>query len=187
MSMADIPDVHVAILLRDGFEQGNLTSVRDVLRDNEIKTTIISPATGPLRGWNDDDIGAEFDVDVLIQNAKAGKYEGLLIPGGIKSIDRLRNDEDVLEFIRPFFVEEKPVTAIGHAPWLLVDTGVIRGYSVTSSPSIQIDMRNGGAKWVERDMVESANLITIHGGDLESHARKFLEKLVKYQDAFQSA
>ncbi len=167
----------VAVLVADGFEQIELTSPREALEDAGATTEIISPADGKVKGWDDTDWGKKFKVDVPLKRARAGDYDALLLPGGVMNPDKLRLQPKAIEFIREFFDANKPVAAICHGPWTLIDAGVAEGRRMTSYPSIQIDLKNAGADWVDEQVVVDNGLVTSRRpADLPAFNRKMIEE-----------
>lgn len=176
----DLSNTRVAILVADGFEQIELTSPRSALDEAGAETVIVSPADGQVRGWNDGDWGDRFEVDVPLSEAKAEDFDSLLLPGGVINPDRLRLDTDALDFVRAFFVAGKPVAAICHGPWTLIDAGVVQGRRVTSYPSIRADLQNAGAIWEDSEVVVDQGLTTSRSpDDLEAFNAKVVEEVAE--------
>lgn len=167
----------VAILLTDGFEQVELTEPRKALQDAGAETHLIAP-NDKVRGWDSKDWGQTFPVDVILDDADAYSYDALLLPGGVMNPDKLRMEKKAVEFIRHFFEEHKPVAAICHAPILLIEADVLKGRTVTSYPSIQTDLRNAGAKWVDKEVVTDQGLVTSRNpDDIPAFNRKMIEEI----------
>src|SRR5262249_13488609 len=143
-----------------GFEQVELTEPKAALEKAGAHTDIVSPEAPKVRGWNSEDWGDGFTVDVPLERASASEYSALLLPGGVMNPDKLRRDERALNFVRAFFAAGKPVAAICHGPWTMIDAGVVRGRKMTSYPSIQMDLKNAGAHWVDQEVVVDAGLVT---------------------------
>src|SRR5438874_9379701 len=127
----------VAILVTDGFEQVEMTEPRKALQEAGAETDLISPKSGKVKGWQHTEWGDEFPVDVTLDQAKADDYDALVLPGGVMNPDKLRIDTRAVDFVRSFFEAGKPVAAICHGPWTLIDAGVVRGREMTSYPSIK--------------------------------------------------
>lgn len=167
----------VAILVADGFEQVEMTGPRRVLQDAGAETELISPAEGKVKGWEHTTWGQEFPVDVSLDQANAEDYDALLLPGGVMNPDKLRMIPKAVEFVKAFFNSNKPVAAICHGPWMLVEADVVRGRMVTSYPSIQTDLKNAGAKWVDQEVVVDNGMVTSRKpDDLPAFNRKMIEE-----------
>lgn len=165
MAQQPLQNKKVAILVANGFEQEELTRPRQALQEAGAKTQIISPAGNKVKGWDHTDWGEEFDVDVQLDQADPSQYDALLLPGGVMNPDKLRRDEQAQAFVRHFFAAGKPVAAICHAPWTLIDTGLAPGRRLTSYHSLQTDLKNAGAEWVDEEVVVDDNLITSRNPD----------------------
>jgi protease I len=150
----------IAILVEDGFEQVELTEPKQALEEAGAKTDIVSPSSGKVRGWNHTEWGDEFQVSVPLGKAKSKDYDALLLPGGVMNPDKLRRNAKALEFVKAFFDEGKPVAAICHGPWTLIDAGVAKDRKLTSYESIQTDLENAGAHWVDQEVVVDNGLVT---------------------------
>jgi protease I len=150
----------VAILVADGFEQVEMTEPRKALEKAGAETEIISLKKGKVKGWQHTDWGDEFDVNKTIDQANANDYDALLLPGGVMNPDKLRRNSGVQKFVRSFFDEGKPVAAICHGPWTLIDAGVARGRKMTSYESIQTDLKNAGVQWSDEPVVVDKGLVT---------------------------
>lgn len=150
----------IAILATDGFEQSELTRPRDAYRDAGAFVAVVSQTMGEIKGWNHKDWGETVPVDLTLDKARAEDFDALFLPGGVMNPDRLRMDSRAVSFVRDFFEAGKPVAAICHGPWLLVEADVVRGRTVTSWPSIKTDLKNAGANWVDEKAVEDGNLVT---------------------------
>jgi len=172
----------VAILVENGFEQIELTSPKQALEEAGAKTHIISPRRGTVKGWEHTQWGQEFPVDVTIDEANANDYDALLLPGGVMNPDKLRINKPAVQFVRTFFDQRKPVAAICHGPWVLVEAGVLNGRKVTSYPSIQTDVKNAGANWVDQEVVVDQGLVTSRSpDDLPAFNRKLVEEVSEGQ------
>lgn len=167
----------VAILAADGFEEVELTKPRAALDEAGAKTTVVSIKPGKIQGMNHADKGETVPVDQTLDEAKPDDFDALLIPGGLMNPDSLRSSEEALEFVRHFFREGKPVAAICHAPWVLIDAGVLRSRTVTSWPAIKTDVRNAGANWVDQEVVVDNGLVTSRKpDDIPAFNKKMLEE-----------
>jgi protease I len=172
----------IAILVEDGFEQIELTSPKQALEEAGAKTFIISPKRDKVQGWEHTKWGQEFPVDVGIEQAKANDYDALLLPGGVMNPDKLRTNKKAVQFVQSFFDQHKPVAAICHGPWLLVEADVVKGRKVTSYPSIQTDLKNAGANWVDQEVVVDQGLVTSRKpDDLPAFNRKLVEEIAEGQ------
>ncbi|MBA2655714.1 MAG: type 1 glutamine amidotransferase [Tatlockia sp.] len=150
----------VAILVANGFEQIELTEPRRILDEAGAKTEIVSPETNRVKGWKSKVWGDEFLVDVSLDEAQASHYDALLLPGGVMNPDSLRLENKALEFIRDFSKQDKPIAAICHGPWLLINAELAKGVKLTSWPSIKQDLINAGAKWVDQEAVIDGKILT---------------------------
>jgi protease I len=150
----------VLILATDGFEQSELIDPKQALEDAGIDTTVASPEAGEIKGWNHTDWGKSVKVDATLDSVSADDFDALLLPGGQINPDKLRMEEKAVSLVREFAQSGKPVAAICHGPWLLVEADVVRGRTVTSWPSIRTDLRNAGADVVDQEVVVDGNFIT---------------------------
>jgi len=170
----------VAILITDGFEQVEMTEPRKALQDEGAETVIVSPKDGKVKGWQHTDWGDEFPVDRPLSAARADDFDALLLPGGVMNPDHLRQDAQAVEFVRDFFEAHKPVAAICHGPWMLAEAGVVEGRKVTSFPSIQTDLKNAGANWVDQEVVTDHGLVTSRNpDDIPAFNRKMVEEFAE--------
>jgi protease I len=157
------PDLHgkrVAILVADGFEQSELDGPRAALKKAGAETAIVSPNSRSVYGVKHARPVGTQTVDVPLGRARPADYDALLLPGGVVNPDLLRRDRRAVKFARAFFTAHKPVAAICHGPQLLIDAQVVRSRRMTSFPSVKTDLKNAGAKWVNRKVVEDGNLVT---------------------------
>lgn len=167
----------VAILVTDGFEQVELTKPREALDQAGAETKIVSLKSGKIQGMNHADKGDKFDVDQTLDEARPEQFEALMIPGGLMNPDALRSNDDALEFTRHFFREGKPVAAICHGPWVLIDAGVVRGRMLTSWPAIKTDVKNAGGKWINEEVVVDNGLVTSRTpDDIPAFNKKMIEE-----------
>src|SRR5688500_271910 len=168
----------VAVLATDGVEQVELTEPVKALREAGAEVHLVSLRPGSIQGFNHLDKGDTFPVDRTVAQARADDYAALVIPGGVVNPDELRTSREVLTFVRDFFEADKPVAAICHAPWVLVEAGVVRGRTVTSWPSLKTDLTNAGATWVDEQVQEDGNLLTSRKpDDLPAFCSKLVEKM----------
>ena len=150
----------VAILATDGVEQSELLEPRKALLDAGATVDVIAPKGGTIQGMNHDDKGDAIPVDRELADVSPADYDALVLPGGVANPDRLRMERRAVNFVRDFFERDKPVAAICHAPWLLVEAGVLEGRTVTSWPSLRTDIENAGATWVDKAVQSDQKLIT---------------------------
>ena len=167
----------VAILAADGFEEVELTKPRKALAEAGATTKVVSLKPGKIQGMNHADKGETVAVDQTLDGAKPEDFDALMIPGGLMNPDILRSSEEALEFVRHFFREGKPVAAICHAPWVLIDAGVVRGRTLTSWPAIKTDVRNAGGTWVDEEVVVDNGLVTSRKpDDIPAFNEKMIEE-----------
>jgi len=170
----------VAILVTDGFEQVEMTEPRRALDEAGADTVLVSPKDGRVKGWQHTEWGDEFAVDRPLASARADDFDALLLPGGVMNPDHLRQDTQAVSFVRDFFEAKKPVAAICHGPWLLVEAGVVEGRKVTSWPSIRTDLKNAGAEWVDQEVVTDQGLVTSRKpDDIPAFNRKMVEEFAE--------
>jgi protease I len=150
----------VAIVVADGFEQVELTEPRKALDEAGARTQIVSPAGEQVQGWKHFDKADHFRVDVPLESADAKDFDALLLPGGVANPDQLRTNPKAVNFVRAFFSSGKPVAAICHGPWTLIEAGVVQGRRITSWPSLKTDLMNAGAKWTDEEVVVDDGLVS---------------------------
>lgn len=167
----------VAVLATDGFEQVELTEPVKALRDAGATVHVVAPKSGQIQGWNHHDRGDKVDVDVTLDQADAGRYDALMLPGGVMNPDSLRLEPKAIEFVKSFVTSDRPIAAICHGPWTLIDAGGVRGKRMTSWPSLQTDLRNAGATWVDEQVVTDHGLVTSRKpDDIPAFCRKMIEE-----------
>jgi protease I len=167
----------VAFVVTDGFEQVELTGPKEALEKEGALCEIVAPKD-KVKGWKHVEWGDEMEVDQTLATAKADAYDALVLPGGVMSPDKLRVMPEVLAFVRGFFDAGKPVGAICHGPWTLIDAGVIEGRNVTSWPTLKTDLVNAGARWVDEEVVVDEGLVTSRKpGDIPAFAKKLVEEI----------
>ncbi len=172
----------VAILVADGFEQVEMTEPRQALEDAGAQTLLVSPREDKVKGWQHDHWGDEFPVDVNLERANPRDFDALLLPGGVMNPDHLRMNEKAVGFVESFFDQAKPVAAICHGPWMLVESGAVQGRTVTSWPSLKTDIRNAGGTWVDREVVTDNGLVTSRKpADIPAFNRKMIEEFAEGQ------
>ena len=150
----------IAILATDGFEQSELLEPMQALKDAGHDTTIVSIKSGKIKGWKDGNWGKDVNVNLIAGEAKAKDFDALVIPGGVINPDKLRMDKGALKLIKDFNKAQKPIAAICHGPWPLIDAGVVEGKKMTSYKSLSTDLKNAGASWSDKQVVVDGNLIT---------------------------
>ena len=158
--MAKLVGKRIAILATDGVEQIELTEPRAALEAAGAEVDLLSIRRGEIQGMNHIDKGDRFPVEELVADADVSDYDGLLLPGGVVNPDELRTDENAVRFVRQFFESEKPVAAICHGPWTLVEADVVRGRTLTSWPSLKTDIENAGGRWVDSEVHVDRGLVT---------------------------
>lgn len=170
----------VAILVAHGFEQVELTEPKQALEQAGAQTHIVSPEQGQVKGWQHTEWGDQFPVDVPLNQANADDYDALLLPGGVMNPDHLRRNQQALKFVRSFFEAGKPVASICHGPWTLIDAGLVKGRKMTSYESIQSDLKNAGAQWVDQEVVVDQGLVTSRKpDDIPAFNRKMIEEIAE--------
>ncbi len=155
----------VAILATDGFEEIEFTEPRKALEDAGATTHLIAPHDGTIKAWDQDDWGKEYEVDVTLDEAVAEDYDDIMLPGGVMNPDKLRVNDKAVEFVTSFLHSGKPIAAICHAPWTLIETGELDGKTLTSYHSIKTDLINAGADWVDKEVVVDQGLVTSRNPD----------------------
>jgi protease I len=171
--------IRIAILATDGFEQVELTQPMAALREAGADVRLIAPRGGTIRGWNHKQWGDEVKVDLTIDQADPDAFHALVLPGGVMSPDKLRMDERVVEFVRAVALEERPIAAICHGPWILIEIAddALRGVRMTSYRSLRTDLLNAGADWIDEPVVVDGNLITSRSPqDLQLFNRAMIEE-----------
>lgn len=168
----------VAILATDGFEQVELTEPRKALDQAGATTQVISPKAGEIKGWNLKDWGEKVRVDKTLDQANAKDYDALVLPGGVINPDQLRTEPKAVAFVKEFAESGKPVAAICHGPWTLIEAGVVKGRKLTSWPSLKTDLKNAGANWVDEQVVLDGNFITSRKpDDIPAFSKKIIEEI----------
>jgi deglycase len=160
MGTDHLSGLKVAILATDGFEQSELTEPRKALNEAGADTQIVSLKAGKIRGWDHKDWGQEVNVDKELKSVDARDYDALVLPGGVMNPDSLRMEPKAVAFVKSFFDAGKPVAAICHGPWTVVESGAAKGHKMTSWPSLKTDIRNAGGEWVDQEVVVDQNLVT---------------------------
>jgi protease I len=178
--MPQLDGKRIAILATDGFEQSELLEPKRALEEAGAKVEVISPKQGHIRGWKMKDWGDTVPVDRPLSAARVEDFDGLVVPGGQINPDLLRADPKAVQFVRDFFASGKPVGAICHGPWLLIEAGVIEGCRATSYHSIKTDMKNAGANWVDEPVVVDKGLVTSRKpDDIPAFSEKLIEEFAE--------
>jgi protease I len=168
----------IAILATDGFEQSELLEPLDRLKQEGAEVEIVSLKPGEIRGWNKTNWGDAIPVDKTVEDIDGTEYDGLVLPGGVINPDRLRMNVRAVALVRKMFNDRKPIAAICHGPWMLIEADVVKGRAVTSYPSLRTDLRNAGAEWLDEEVVVDQGLVTSRNpGDLPAFCDKVVEEL----------
>lgn len=175
-----LDNIRVAILVDNGYEQVELTQPLEALKNAGANAEIVSPQDEKVKAWDKKDWGEERKVDKKLNEANPGDYDALVLPGGVMNPDHLRKNKTAVEFVQHFFKEDKPVAAICHGPWTIIETGEAKGRKMTSYESIQTDLKNAGANWVDQEVVVDGNLTTSRKpDDLKAFCQKMVEEFSK--------
>jgi protease I len=178
--MNELKGKKIAILVENGFEEEELTKPREALDRAGAQTKIVSPAGDQVKAWRHTDWGETFPVDLPLDQANPHDFDALLLPGGVMNPDKLRAKSEAVEFVRTFFDDGKPVAAICHGPWTLIEAGVVEGRKVTSYRSIKSDLQNAGANWVDEEVVVDNGLVTSRQpSDIPAFNRKMIEEFAE--------
>jgi protease I len=187
MANKSLEGKRVAIIAADMVERVELIDPRKALDDAGAETELISLEPGEIRTFNHFDPAGSEKVDKAVEEVDASDYDALMIPGGVGNPDQLRGDENMVSFVRDFFEQGKPVAAICHGPWVLIDAGVVRGRTMTSWPTVGTDLRNAGADWVDREVVVDSGLVTSRKpDDIPAFNKKMVEEFVEGKHAEQA-
>jgi len=174
----NISGKRVAILATDGFEQSELLEPKRLLEEAGAVTTVVSPHDGNIRGWKDKEWADYVPVDQTLDDSSAEDFDALMLPGGLMNPDRLRMDDRAIAFVRAFAESGKPIGAICHGPWTLVEANAINGRRMTSWPAIKSDLINAGADWVDAEVVTDQGLVTSRKPeDIPAFAKKLIEEI----------
>jgi protease I len=177
MAKKDLTGKRIAILVDEGFEQVELIKPRKALDRLGAQTQVVSPQEKEVRGWNVKRWGKFAAVDVPLDSADPSSFDALLLPGGVMNPDKLRINPKAVEFVKHFVDTGKPIAAICHGPWMLIDAGGIQGRTVTSWPSLQTDIRNAGGTWVDQEVVTDRGIVTSRKpDDIRAFNKKMIEE-----------
>lgn len=170
----------VAIVVADGFEESEFTKPLEALKNAQASVDVISIKGGKVKAWSHTDWGGEYNVDKTIDSVKGEDYDALVLPGGVMNPDKLRTNKDVVAFVSSFIDEGKPIAAICHGPWTLIETGMLKGRKLTSYPSIKTDLINAGASWSDEEVVVDNGLVTSRKpDDLPAFCKKMVEEIAE--------
>lgn len=170
----------VAILATDGFEQDELFSPLKALQDANADVTVVAPHDDKIKGWKNTDWGKEIKVDLTLEEAQAGDFDALVLPGGVMNPDHLRREPAAVDFVKKFFNAGKPIAAICHGPQMLIEADVVRGHKLTSYPSVKTDLKNAGAQWVDQEVVVDQGIVTSRSpDDLPAFNAKMVEEIAE--------
>lgn len=177
----------VAILMTNGFEQSEFTEPKKALEEAGATVHVISPQEGKVKAWDETDWGKEFEVDKALNSANPEDYDALMLPGGVLNPDKLRTNERAVDFVGSFLKTGKPIAAICHGPWTLIETGAIKGRKMTSYKSIKTDLINAGVDWVDKEVVVDQGLVTSRSpDDIPAFNRKMIEEFAEGKHAAES-
>jgi protease I len=170
----------VAAIVDNGFEQVELTEPRKALQDAGATVDVISPQSGSVKGWEHTKWGDDVPVDRTLTEARSNDYDALLLPGGVMNPDKLRMNPEAVRFVKTFVDSGKPIAAICHGPWTLIEAGAVQGRTMTSWPSLQTDLKNAGAHWVDQECVVDHGLVTSRKpDDIPAFNRKMIEEFAE--------
>jgi protease I len=177
---SELTNIRVAALVDNGFEQSELLEPKKALEAAGARVDIVSPQQGKVKGWQHTDWGQEVAVDVALDSASADQYDALLLPGGVMNPDKLRANVKAVQFVKQFVDSGRPIAAICHGPWTLIEAGAVKGRKLTSWPSLQTDLKNAGANWVDQEVVTDNGLVTSRKpDDIPAFNRKMIEEFAE--------
>src|SRR5665213_1927085 len=179
MGQASLKNKKIAILATDGFEQSELFEPKKALEEAGATIKIISLKSGVIKAWNTSDWGKTIPVDITVKSANADDYDALILPGGVMNPDKLRMNETAVEFVRAFGQAGKPIAAICHGPWTLIEAGMVSGRQMTSWPSLKTDLINAGADWVNQEVAVDGGIVTSRRpADIPAFVKKLIEEIL---------
>ena len=177
MLAGELKNTRVAALVDEGFEQVELTEPKRALEDAGATVDIISPQPSMVKGWDHTNWGEDFPVDVQLDSASADDYDALLLPGGVLNPDKLRINPKAVQFVKAFVDSGRPIAAICHGPWTLIEAGAVKGRRMTSWPSLRADLTNAGANWSDQECVTDNGLVTSRKpDDIPAFNKKMIEE-----------
>jgi protease I len=178
MEKQTLKDKKVAVLVTDGFEESEFTQPVEALKNAGADVKVVSLKEGTVKSWAEKNWGKEYKVDTTVKDVSSGDFDALVLPGGVINPDKLRMDTDAVAFVTGFTDEAKPIAAICHGPWTLIETNALEGRTVTSWPSLKTDLINAGAKWVDQEVVVDNGIVTSRNpGDLPAFCKKMIEEI----------
>lgn len=178
----------VAIVATDGFEQSELLEPKKILETAGAKTEVISPKEGQIRGWNKTEWGDRVKVDKTLDQARVADYDALVLPGGVMNPDHLRMNPKAVAFVEDFAVSGKPVGAICHGPWTLIEAKVVKNRTFTSWPSLKTDLENAGATWVDREVVVDDQFVSSRKpDDIPAFTKTLIHEIMEYPKKLRAA
>ena len=178
----------IAILATNGFEESELKSPKEAMENEGFQVEIVSLEKGSIKSWSKGNWSNEYEVDKTLDEVSSKDYNALVLPGGVINPDKLRTDENAVQFVKEFFEEHKPVAAICHGPWTLINAEVVDGRTMTSYHSVRKDLENAGANWVDKEVVVDEGLVTSRSPkDLEAFNAKVIEEIKEGKHDLQHA
>jgi protease I len=176
----ELRNKRIAALVDNGFEQSELLEPKKALENAGAKVDVVSPQSTKVKGWKHTNWGEEVNVDVHLDKANPNEYDAILLPGGVMNPDKLRANEQAIRFVQSFVDAKKPIAAICHGPWTLIETGALRGRTMTSWPSLKTDLKNAHAIWVDQECVVDNGLVTSRKpDDIPAFNRKMIEEFAE--------
>jgi protease I len=176
----ELRNKRVAVLVENGFEQAELIEPKKALEAAGAKVDVVSPQRSKVKGWNHTNWGDELAVDRQLDGANPDDYDALFLPGGVMNPDSLRINQKAVQFVKTFVDNGRPIAAICHAPWTLIEAGATRGHKLTSWPSLKTDLKNAGANWVDQEVVVDNGLVTSRKPeDIPAFNKKMIEEFAE--------
>lgn len=173
----ELKNKRVAILVENGFEEEEMTEPRKALQEAGAEAVLVSPVSGEVKAWAHTDWGGSYKVDLALEQARPEDFDALLLPGGVLNPDKLRINQKAVDFVKAFSDSGKPIAAICHGPWTLINAGGVQGRRMTSYPSIRLDLENAGAEWVDEEVVTDQGWVTSRKpDDIPAFNRKMIEE-----------